>query len=104
LTTLVDNIDHIEATTVNGTRSSKSFYPTASVDRANPQVTAASQSILLQLPPLVVNYTASSVSILRVSLSGRHKRSGQRWQDASALGNGSTLSLLPNFQTPPPFP
>lgn len=35
---------------------------------------------------------------------GCHKRSGQRWQDGSALENGSTLSLLSNFQMPPPFP
>ena len=52
LTTLVDNIEHIESTTVNGTVVVKIFLqPTASVDRANAQVTAASQSILRQLPP-----------------------------------------------------
>jgi multidrug efflux pump subunit AcrB len=76
LTTLVDNIEHIESTTVNGTVVVKIFLqPTASVDRANAQVTAASQSILRQLPPgtlppLIVNYTASSVPILQLSLSG----------------------------------
>jgi multidrug efflux pump subunit AcrB len=75
LTTLVDNIEHIESTTVNGTVVIKIFLqPTASVDRANAQVTAASQSILRQLPPgtlppLIVNYTASSVPILQLSLS-----------------------------------
>ena len=72
LTTLVDNIEHIESTTVNGTVVVKIFLqPTASVDRANAQVTAASQSILRQLPPgtlppLIVNYTASSVPILQL--------------------------------------
>jgi len=76
LTTLVDNIEHIESTTVNGTVVVKIFLqPTASVDRANAQVTAASQSILRQLPPgtlppLIVNYTASSVPILQLALSG----------------------------------
>ncbi|MCU1293862.1 MAG: acriflavin resistance protein [Bryobacterales bacterium] len=76
LTTLVDNIQHIESTTVSGTAVVKIFLqPTASVDRANAQVTAASQSILRQLPPgtlppLIVNYTASSVPILQLSLSG----------------------------------
>jgi multidrug efflux pump subunit AcrB len=76
LTTLVDNIEHIESTTVNGLVVVKIFLqPTASVDRANAQVTAASQSILRQLPPgtlppLIVNYTASSVPILQLSLSG----------------------------------
>src|ERR1700678_1747462 len=76
LTALVDNIEHIESTTVNGLVVLKIFLqPTASVDRANAQVTAASQTILRQLPqgtlpPLIVNYTASSVPILQLSLSG----------------------------------
>ncbi len=76
LTTLVENIEHIESTTVNGTVVVKIFLqPTASVDRANAQVTAASQTILRQLPPgtlppLIVNYTASSVPILQLALSG----------------------------------
>src|SRR3984957_3642723 len=76
LTALVDNVQHIESTTVNGTVVVKIFLqPTASVDRANAQVTAASQTILRQLPPgtlppLIVNYTASSVPILQLALSG----------------------------------
>jgi multidrug efflux pump subunit AcrB len=77
LTALVDNIEHIESTTVNGTVVVKIFLqPSASVDRANAQITAASQTILRQLPPgtlppLIVNYTASSVPILQLALSGR---------------------------------
>src|ERR1700678_3494060 len=52
LTTLVDNIEHIESTTVNGTRVVKIFLqPNASIDRANAEITAASQTILRQLPP-----------------------------------------------------
>src|ERR1700683_373639 len=76
LTTLVDNIEHIESTTVGIDGIVRIFLqPTASVDRANAQVTAASQSILRQLPPgtlppLIVNYTASSVPILQLALSG----------------------------------
>src|SRR5579862_1366790 len=49
LTTVVDNIEHIESTTVNGTAVVKIFLqPSASLDTANAQVTAASQSILRQ--------------------------------------------------------
>src|ERR1700726_4861286 len=76
LTATVDNIQHIESTTVNGTVVVKIFLqPTASVDRANAQITACSQTILRQLPPgtlppLIVNYTASSVPVLQLSLSG----------------------------------
>jgi CzcA family heavy metal efflux pump len=77
LTTVVDNIQHIESTTVNGIVIVKMFLqPGASVDRANAQITAGSQAILRQLPPgtlppLIINYNASSVPILQLSLSGR---------------------------------
>jgi multidrug efflux pump subunit AcrB len=76
LTTLVDNIEHIESTTVNGTAVVKVYLqPNASIDRANAQITAASQTILRQLPPgslppLIVNYNASTVPIVQLSLSG----------------------------------
>src|ERR1700761_4388287 len=52
LTTLVDNIQHIESTTYNGTAVVKVFLqPGASLDTANAQVTAASQFMLRKLPP-----------------------------------------------------
>src|ERR1700727_500489 len=76
LTTLVDNIEHIESTTVNGTAIVKIYLqPKASVDRANAEITAASQTILKQLPPgslppLILNHNASTVPILQLSLSG----------------------------------
>jgi CzcA family heavy metal efflux pump len=77
LTTLVDNIEHIESTTYNGIALVRVFLqPGASLDTANAQVTAASQTILRQLPPgtqppLILNYSASSVPILQLGLSSR---------------------------------
>src|SRR6202043_2950231 len=74
--TTVDNIEHLESTTVNGTAIVKIFLqPNASVDRANAQVTAILQTILRQLPagaipPLILNYSASTVPILQLALSG----------------------------------
>jgi multidrug efflux pump subunit AcrB len=76
LTTTVDNIEHIESTTVNGQAMVKIFLqPNASLDTANAQVTAVSQTILRQLPastqpPLIINYSASTVPILQLALSG----------------------------------
>src|SRR5580698_8973495 len=76
LTATVDNIEHIESTTVNGQAIVKIFLqPGASLDTANAQVTAVSQTILRQLPPgtlppLIINYSASSVPILQLGLSG----------------------------------
>jgi hypothetical protein len=77
LTTTVDNIEHIESTTVNGTAIVKIYLqPSASIDRANAQITAVSQAVLRQLPPgalppLIVNYNASTVPILQLGLSGK---------------------------------
>src|SRR6202030_2613964 len=76
LTTTVDNIEHIESTTVNGTAIVKVFLqPNASIHRANAQITAISQNILKQLPPaslppLIVDYNASTVPILQLAFSG----------------------------------
>jgi multidrug efflux pump subunit AcrB len=75
LTTLVDNIEHIESTTYPGKSIVRVFLqPGASLDTANAQVTAASQTILRGMPvgtqpPLVMNYSASSVPILQLGLS-----------------------------------
>src|SRR5271163_4598313 len=77
LTTTVDNIQHLESTTVNGQAIVKVFLqPGASLDTANAQITAVSQFILRQLPPgtlppLVINYSASSVPILQLGISGQ---------------------------------
>ena len=76
LTTLVDNIEHIESITVSGESIIRVFLqPGASIDTANAQVTAISQSTLKQLPPgsvppLIINYSASTVPILQLALSG----------------------------------
>jgi multidrug efflux pump subunit AcrB len=76
LTTLVDNIEHMESTTYNGAAVIKLFLqPNASLDTANAQVTAASQFLLRQLPPgtqppQIIDFSASSVPILQLGLSG----------------------------------
>src|SRR5216684_1029965 len=67
LTTTVDNIEHIESTTVSGQAIIRIYLqPGASLDTANAQVTAISQTAIRQLPPgilppLIINYSASSV-------------------------------------------
>ena len=76
LTTLVDNIEHIESTTLNGQAIIKVYLqPTASLDTANAQVSAASEFLLRSLPPgtlppQIINFSASSVPILQLGLSG----------------------------------
>jgi len=76
LTSLVDNIEHIESTTYNGTAVVKVFLqPGASLSTANAQVTATSQFMLRQLPPgtlppEIINFSASSVPVLQLGISG----------------------------------
>src|SRR5947207_6667647 len=52
LTTLVDNIEHIESQSLNGRAAVKIFFrPSATSKTALPQVTAISQTALRFLPP-----------------------------------------------------
>jgi len=77
LTTTVDNIEHIESQSLNGIAIEKIFFHQgANVDTALAQVTSVSQTVLRFLPPgatppLIINYTASSVPILQLDLSGQ---------------------------------
>ena len=77
LTTLVDNIQHTESVTYRGQAIIKVYLqPGASLDRANSQISAASNYILKQLPPgtlapQIINFSASSVPILQLGLSGK---------------------------------
>jgi multidrug efflux pump subunit AcrB len=77
LTTLVDNISHVESTTLNGQVIVKIYLqPGASLDTANAQVSSASEFVLRSLPPgilppQIINFSASSVPILQLGLSGQ---------------------------------
>ena len=88
LTTTVDNIEHIESQSLYGVAVVKLFMqPTASIDKAIAQITAVSQTQLRQLPPgttppLIISYSASTVPILQMALSG----SGLSEQQLNDLG------------------
>src|SRR5882724_10249889 len=108
ITTTVDNIEHIESTTVNGQAIVKIFLqPNSSLENANAQVTAISQTILRQLPPgalppLIINYSASSVPILQLGLSGK----GLSEQQLNDLGQNflrPQLVTVPGAVIPYPY-
>ena len=108
LTTTVDNIEHIESTTVNGQAIVKIFLqPNSSLENANAQITAVSQTILRQLPPgalppLIINYSASSVPILQLGLSGK----GLSEQQLNDLGQNflrPQLVTVPGAVIPYPY-
>jgi multidrug efflux pump subunit AcrB len=77
LTTTVDNIEHIESQSLSGIAVEKVFFqPHVNIATALAQITAVSQTQLRFLPqgttpPLVITYTASSVPILQLGLSGQ---------------------------------
>jgi multidrug efflux pump subunit AcrB len=77
LTTTVNDIQHIEANSYTTFGIVKIFFhPTVNIATANAQVTAISQTLLKQMPPgatppLIVNYSASTVPIIQLALSGK---------------------------------
>ncbi|HYT19571.1 MAG TPA: efflux RND transporter permease subunit [Candidatus Polarisedimenticolia bacterium] len=77
LTTTVDNIAHIESQSLYGIAVVKVFFqPSVSIDKAVAQITANSQTQLWRLlvgtsPPLIITYSASTVTILQLGLSGK---------------------------------
>ena len=74
LTTVVNNIEHIESQSLTGIAVIKVFLqPGASVDAATAQITAMSQTAVRSMPPgatppLIIRYSASNVPILQVAL------------------------------------
>jgi multidrug efflux pump subunit AcrB len=76
LTTTVNDIEHITANSYNCIGIVKIFFqPNADIRTANAQVTSVSQTILKQMPPgatppLILNYSASTVPIIQLALSG----------------------------------
>jgi CzcA family heavy metal efflux pump len=108
LSTLVDNIQHIESTTYNGVVVVKIFLqPGASLDTANAQITAASQYLLRQLPPgilppQILNFSASSVPILQIGVSGKGMTE-QALNDAAANFIRPQLVTVPGADMPLPY-
>src|ERR1700722_1508717 len=76
LTTTVDNIEPLESQSLSGIAVVEVYFqPHVNIATAIGQITAISQTQLRQLPvgttpPLVIVYTASSVPILQLGLSG----------------------------------
>jgi multidrug efflux pump subunit AcrB len=76
LTLTVNDIEHMESESLNGIGAIKIFFqPGANISTALSQVTAMSQTQLRQMPPgttppLIIQYSASTVPILQLGLSG----------------------------------
>jgi multidrug efflux pump subunit AcrB len=108
MTTIVDNIEHIESQSLYGVAVVKVFMqPNASLDRAIAQITASSQTQLRQLapgttPPLIIAYSASSVPVLQLALSGQGL-SEQQLNDYGLNFIRTQLITVPGTAVPYPY-
>ncbi|MFC5865208.1 efflux RND transporter permease subunit [Acidicapsa dinghuensis] len=77
LSNFIDNVEHIESTTYNGFVVVRVYLqPGANIAAATAEASAASEYLLKQLPPgilppEIITYSASSVPILQLGISGR---------------------------------
>lgn len=96
LTTTVNDIEHIEANSYAGFSVVKIFFqPGANIATANAQVTAIAQTTPRTMPPgttppLILNYSASTVPILQLALSGK----GLSEQNLSDIGMNTVRTRL----------
>ena len=108
LTTTVNDIEHIEATSYAGIGIVKVFFqPGVNIAVANAQVTAISQVVVRQMPPgitppLIIHYNSSTVPILQLALSGE----GMSEQNLFDVGINSVrppLVTIPGAAIPYPY-
>src|SRR6201994_4919873 len=108
LTTTVGDVEHIESQSLNGVAVIKVYLqPQANVDGAIAEVDAEAQATMKQLPPgitppLVIRYSASTVPILQLGLSGK----GLSEQQLNDLGTNfirPQLSTIPGAAVPLPY-
>ena len=108
ISTLVDNIEHIESTAYNGATVIKVFLqPGASVDTAIAQITASGQSILRALPagitpPIIIRYNAATVPILQYSFASK-QFSESELQDMAWNQVRVGLANVPGASIPYPY-
>jgi CzcA family heavy metal efflux pump len=108
LTTTVNDIEHIVSNSYNGFGIVKIFFqPNVDIRTANAQVTAISQTLLKQMPPgatppLILNYSASTVPIIQLALSGE----GLTEQNLADIGINqlrTPLVTVPGAAIPYPY-
>jgi CzcA family heavy metal efflux pump len=108
LTTLVNDIDHIESQSLNGIAVVKVFFrPSANIPTALAQVIAISQTQLKQLPPgttppLIIQYSASSVPIVQIGLSSKTLAEQQLFDYATNFIR-TQLITIPGVAIPWPY-
>jgi multidrug efflux pump subunit AcrB len=108
LTTVVTDIDHLESQTVNGRSITKVFFhPGTRVDLAMAEMTAVAQNAIHSMPPgsqspYMLVYSASSVPILQLAMSGQGM-SEQQLFDYAANFIRTQLATVKGAAVPWPY-
>ncbi len=108
LTTTVNDIEHVESQSLYGIAVIKVFFqPGVNIADANAQITAVAQTQLRQLPqgttpPLIIQYSASSVPIIQLGLSGQGL-SEQQLNDFGLNFIRTQLVTVPGAGIPYPY-
>jgi len=108
LTTIVSDIDHMESQTLTGIAVIKVYLqPGANVAQAIAQTTAISQTAVRSMPPgtvppLIMQYSATSVPIMQIALES-DTLSEQQLFDYGINFIRSELSTIPGAQIPFPY-
>jgi len=108
LTTVVNDIDHVDSQTLTGVSVIKIFFqPQAKIEEAIAQVTAVSQGAVRLMPPgatppLIIRYSASNVPILQLAL-GSETMSEQQLFDQGVNFVRADIVTVPGAQVPWPY-
>jgi multidrug efflux pump subunit AcrB len=108
LTTVVNDIDHVESQTLTGVAVIKIYFqPQAKIEEAIAQVTAVSQGAVRIMPPgatppLIIRYSASNVPILQLAL-GSDTLSEQQLFDMGVNYVRADIVTVPGAQVPWPY-
>ncbi len=108
LSTTVNDIEHIESQSMPGIGITKIYFqPNVDIRTATAQVTSVSQTVLKQMPPgttppLILNYSASTVPILQLAQSGK-SMSEQQLFDLSQNVVRPDLISVPGLAIPAPY-
>jgi multidrug efflux pump subunit AcrB len=100
MTTSVNDVEHIESQSLNGTAVIKVFFqPHVNVGEAVAQVTAINTTIVRGLPPgatppFIIQYNASSVPVLQIGLAGK----GMSEQQINDIGQNNIRTQLATIE------
>jgi len=108
ISTLVNDIEHSESSSIAGIGISRIFFqPNVDIRIATAQMTSTAQTIVKGMPtgttpPLIINYSASTVPIVQLALSS-DTLSEQQMLDAAQNAMRPAIANVPGAASPNPY-